>query len=401
MKELPDLTYIETTKLKLNPKNPRKNDAAVDTVAKSIEKYGFKNPLIADSNFVVYCGNTRLKAARKLKLATVPVIIADDLTTEQIRELALIDNKSGEIAEWDTDLLWEELGELDLSDFGDLDWGEPVGNSAESVEDDEYDAEAALEAIKEPVTKAGDIWQLGRHRLMCGDSTDEEAVKKLMGCERADLLLTDPPYNVDYTGKTRDKLTLKNDDMSDGEFRRFLVAAFKAADSVMKGGAAFYIWHADSNGLTVRQACGEAGWQVRQCLIWVKNVFVLGMQDYQWQHEPCLYGWKEGARHYFTDDRSQSTVWEEKKPNRNGEHPTMKPVPLMARAIENSTKAQGIVLDLFGGSGSTLIACEQLPVRKCRMMEFDEAYCDVIIKRWELLTGKKAVKIDCAEEEKQ
>lgn len=312
MKELPQLTYIETAKLKLNPKNPRKNDAAVDTVAKSIEKYGFKNPLIADSSFVVYCGNTRLKAARKLKLAKVPVIIADDLSPEQIRELALIDNKSGEIAEWDTDLLWEELGELDLSDFGELDWGEPVGNSAESVEDDEYDAEAALEAIKEPVTKAGDIWQLGRHRLMCGDSTDEEAVKKLMGRERADLLLTDPPYNVGYTGKTQDKMTLKNDDMSDAEFRRFLQAAFKAADSVMKGGASFYIWHADSNGLTVRQACGDAGWKVRQCLIWVKNVFVLGMQDYQWQHEPCLYGWKEGAHHYFTDDRTQSTVGKRK-----------------------------------------------------------------------------------------
>ena len=397
MKERPQLTYVETAKLKLNPKNPRKNDAAVETVAKSIEKYGFKNPLIADSNLVVYCGNTRLKAARKLKLATVPVIIADDLTAVQIRELALVDNKSGEIAEWDTDLLWEELNELDLSDFGDLAWGDPVGQSTGTAEEDGFDVEVAVEDVGTPVTKRGDVWLLGRHRLMCGDSTDEEAVKKLMGRERADLLLTDPPYNVDYTGKTREKLTLKNDAMSDGEFRRFLVAAFKSADSAMKSGAAFYVWHADSNGLTVRQACGDVGWQVRQCLIWVKNVFVLGRQDYQWQHEPCLYGWKEGA-HYFTDDRTQSTVWEESKPNRNGEHPTMKPIQLMVRAIENSTKAQGIVLDLFGGSGTTLVACEQLPSRKCRMMELDEVYCDVIIKRWEQLTGKKAVKIGCAEE---
>ena len=387
MKNL-EIAYIETKKLKLNPNNPRKNDEAVDTVAKSIEKYGFKNPVIADKNLIVYCGNTRLKAAKKLKLQTIPVIIADDLTPEQIREYALIDNKSNEIAEWDTELLAQELEELDLSDF-DLDWGLPTDVADKEITEDEA---PEVDEKNEPICKLGDIWQLGKHRLLCGDSTEAVDVEKLMDGGRASLLLTDPPYNVAYEGATKEKLTIQNDNMKDDEFYAFLQAAFENANSVMQEGASFYIWHADSEGFNFRSACQTTGWKIRQCLIWVKNSIVLGRQDYQWKHEPCLYGWKDGAAHYFVDDRTQSTVWEFNKPVRNGDHPTMKPVELMAKAIINSSRRGNIVLDLFGGSGSTLIACEQLD-RRCFTMELDPKYCDVIIKRWENLTGQKAVKL--------
>lgn len=216
-----------------------------------------------------------------------------------------------------------------------------------------------------------------------------------------DLLLTDPPYNVDYVGKTKDALKIENDKRTDSDFHKLLVDAFKAADQVMKPGAAFYIWHADSEGFNFRGACREIGWQVRQCLIWNKNTFVLGRQDYQWKHEPCLYGWKDGAAHYFVDDRTQSTVFEEDKPARSAEHPTMKPIKLLARQIKNSSKKGENVLDIFGGSGSTLITCEQLG-RNAYTVELDPKYCDVIIKRWEDFTGQQAVKInDEIEMEKQ
>lgn len=211
--------------------------------------------------------------------------------------------------------------------------------------------------------------------------------------EKADLLLTDPPYNVNYEGATKEKLTIQNDNMEESEFHKFLQTAFKNADSVMRNGASFYIWHADSEGFNFRSACKLTGWKIRQCLIWVKNSIVLGRQDYQWKHEPCLYGWKDGSSHYFVDDRTQSTIWEFNKPIRNSEHPTMKPVELMAKAVNNSSRKGNIVLDIFGGSGSTLIACEQLG-RRCYTMEIDPKYCDVIIKRWEMLTGKQAKKIE-------
>lgn len=219
--------------------------------------------------------------------------------------------------------------------------------------------------------------------------------------QQVDLLVTDPPYNVDYVGKTKDALKIENDKKSDDDFHKLLVDAFKAADQVMRPGAAFYIWHADSEGLNFRGACREIGWQVRQCLIWNKNTFVLGRQDYQWKHEPCLYGWKDGAAHYFTDDRTQSTVIEEDKPSRSAEHPTMKPIKLLARQIQNSSRPGENVLDMFGGSGSTLITCEQLG-RHCFTAELDPKYCDVIIKRWEDFTGQQAEKInDKIEMEKQ
>lgn len=273
----------------------------------------------------------------------------------------------------------------------------------------------------------------GGHWLICGDSTKEETIRKVLAGQQADLLVTDPPYNVDYVGKTKDALKIENDKKSDSEFHKLLVDAFKAADSGMKPGAAFYIWHADSEGFNFRGACRDIGWQVRECLIWNKNTFVLGRQDYQWKHEPCLYGWKDGAAHYFIDDRTQATVLEDKgldidhmkkdemkallhdlleekisttvieenKPARSEEHPTMKPLKLLARQIKNSSRPGENVLDIFGGSGSTLIACEQLG-RHCFMVELDPRYCDVIIKRWEDFTGQQAEKInDEVEMEKQ
>lgn len=389
MKE-PQIVQIETGRMKLNPKNPRKNDAAVDTVAKSIEKYGFKNPLIADSNLVVYCGNTRLKAARKLKLSTVPVIIADDLTPEQIREYALIDNKSGEIAEWDNDLLWQELDELDLSDF-DLDWGINDHEEPQSVVED---TPPEVDEAYEPICQLGDIWQLGEHRLICGDSADRNIVKKLLGNDfgKVDLVLTDPPYNVAYKGKTKDELEIENDSMSQEDFEKFLSASFKIINEILKRGGVFYIWHSFRAQREFENALNSANLEVRQQLIWVKNSMVLGRQDYQWRHESCFYGWKEGS-HDWEADRKQTTVLEFNRPTVNKEHPTMKPIALLAYQIQNSTKSGGIVFDGFGGSGSTLIACEQVK-RKCYTCELDPKYADVIIKRWEKLTGQKADKLN-------
>lgn len=245
----------------------------------------------------------------------------------------------------------------------------------------------------EPKAKLGDIYKLGNHRLMCGDSTSLEDVAKLMGEEKADMLLTDPPYNVAYEGKTEDKLTIKNDKMSDGNFRDFLVNAFKAADSVMKPGAVFYIWHADSEGYNFRGACFDAGWKVRQCIIWNKNSMVLGRQDYQWKHEPCLYGWKDGASHLWASDRKQTTVIDFNRPTKADIHPTMKPVGLFDYQIKNNTKQGDIVLDLFNGSGTTIMACEQNK-RVARCMELDPRYVDAAIKRWEDFTGQKAELIE-------
>ena len=251
------------------------------------------------------------------------------------------------------------------------------------------DPDSTPEVQEAVVTREGDVWLLGRHRLMCGDSTDAGSVALLMAGEKADLLLTDPPYNVSYEGATKDKLTIMNDSMDSANFRAFLADAFTAADSAMKPGAVFYIWHADSEGYNFRGAAVDAGWTIRQCLVWNKNAMVLGRQDYQWKHEPCLYGWKDGAAHLWTSDRSQTTVLEFDKPNRNGEHPTMKPVSLFEYQMLNSTNRGAVVLDLFGGSGTTMIVAEKNG-RCARLMELDPRYCDVIVRRWQEFTGQEA-----------
>ena len=381
-----DIINIALKDLKPYENNPRKNDDAVKYVAESIKEFGFKVPIVIDKNNVIVAGHTRYKAAKKLKMSEVPCIIADDLTDEQIKAFRLADNKVAEKAEWDFDLLNAELDDiidLDMELFG---FEDALQDDAEEAVEDEFEVELPAE----PKSKLGDIYQLGNNRLMCGDSTVLEDVEKLMGGEQADMLLTDPPYNVNYEGKTKDKLKIKNDQMGNDNFRQFLTDAFSNADMVMKPGAVFYIWHADSEGYNFRGACFDAGWTVRQCLIWNKNSMVMGRQDYQWKHEPCLYGWKEGAGHLWASDRKQTTVINFDKPTRNDMHPTMKPIPLFDYQIKNNTKGGDVVVDLFGGSGTTIMACEQNG-RRGYSMEYDPRYVDVIVDRWEKFTGAKAV----------
>lgn len=375
-------------------KNPRRNDKAVDAVAASIREFGWQQPIVVDKDGVIIAGHTRYKAAKKLKCDTVPVVVADDLTEDQVKAYRLADNKTGELAEWDTALLGEELAELadfDMSQFG---FDTILQEESREAEEDDYE----VNPQEEPKAKLGDIYQLGRHRLMCGDSTDAESVYQLCQDGQVDLLLTDPPYGVDYTGKTKYALKIQNDASSDESLRDMLADAFSAANSVMKPGAVFYIWHAILKTSAFESACQMAGWEVRQVLIWAKNTMVMGRQDYQWKHEPCLYGWKEGAGHLWASDRKQTTILNFDRPTKNKEHPTMKPVKLFDYQIQNNTKGGDTVLDLFGGSGTTIIACEQNG-RCARVMELDPRYVDVIIDRWEKLTGEKAVLLngtDCA-----
>lgn len=386
------VTMRKVSDVKPYEKNPRRNDEAVDAVAASIREFGFQQPLVVDKGGVLIVGHTRLKAAKKLGMREVPVVVADNLTPEQVKAYRLADNKTGELAEWEMGLLEEELQGLcnfDMEQFG---FGAPVIAWAEEVVEDEYDTPAP----EEPKSKLGDIYRLGRHTLMCGDATNAESVQKLCQGGSVDLLLTDPPYGVDYTGKTKDALIIQNDALTDEALRDMLADAFESANSVMKPGAVFYIWHADSKALVFRIACQMAGWEVRQVLIWAKNSMVLGRKDYQCKHEPCLYGWKDGAGHLWASDRKQTTILEFDRPTKNKEHPTMKPVKLFDYQIQNNTKGGDIVLDLFGGSGTTLIACEQNG-RCARVMELDSRYVDVIIDRWEKLTGEKAVLVDGAD----
>lgn len=370
-------------------KNPRKNDPAVKAVADSIKRFGFGAPLLArQANGEIIAGHTRLKAAIKLGLTEVPVRYLD-LTESEAHALALADNKVGELAEWDDAVLAEVL--KGMAEAGDniegLGWS---SNDIQKMitEPGTEDGEV-MEPPAEPITKPGDLWLLGDHRLLCGDSTKAEDVERLMAGARADLMLTDPPYNVDYTGKTKDALKVANDSMADEDFRKFLASCFSAAFDSLKPGASFYVFHADSEGYNFRGAVKDCGQTVRQCLVWVKDVLVMGRQDYHWQHEPCLYGWKEGAAHGWYSDRKQTTLLRFNRPIRSEDHPTMKPVELFAYLMGNSTAPQGLAYDPFLGSGTTLIAAEQLG-RKCYGMELSPAYCDVIINRWETLTGKKA-----------
>lgn len=365
-------------------KNAKKHDKRqINNVAESIKQYGFVQPIVIDRDGVIVIGHCRALAAKKLGMKEVPCVCVDDLTPEQVNALRLVDNKSNE-SDWDYDLLADEIPDLDLSSF-DFDWGLPE-ITEEVIEDEapEVDEDA------EPIAKLGDIWQLGRHRLMCGDSTSIEDVEKLMAGQLADMLLTDPPYNVAYEGKTKDRLTIQNDSMDNDSFRQFLRDAFSSADAVMKQGAVFYIWHADSEGYNFRGACFDIGWKVRQCLIWNKNSMVMGRQDYQWKNEPCLYGWKDGASHLWASDRKQTTVIDYQRPTKAEIHPTMKPVGLFDYQIKNNTKGGDIVLDLFNGSGTTIMACEQNG-RVARCMELDPRYVDACVKRWENFTGEKAV----------
>lgn len=350
-----NIQKIEITKLKPAEYNPRKDlkpeDEEYQKIKKSIIEFGYVAPIIVNSDMTVIGGHQRLKVLKELGYK-------------------------------ETDI------DLDITGFS-FDEVDNILKDITSSKEDDFDIQQALDEIDEPTTKTGDIWILGRHRLMCGDSTQKEQVLRLMNNQEADMLLTDPPYNVDYEGKTADALKIENDNMNETEFYNFLLDSFRNMYESVKYGGSVYVFHADTEGLNFRNAFKFCGFKLAQCLVWVKNTFVMGRQDYQWRHEPILYGWKEGAGHYFVDDRKQSTVLEFDKPSRNAEHPTMKPVDLLVYLIKNSSKEDNLILDLFGGSGSTLIAAEQTK-RKCYTMELDPKYCDVIVKRWETLTGEKA-----------
>lgn len=370
--------------------NPRKNEDAIDGVKRSISDFGWQQPIVVDPDGVIIVGHTRYYAAKDLGMTEVPVTVMES-SPDKIKMYRLADNKVGEAAQWDTDKLDQELSEL-INDFNfdveDYNFEVPEPD-AEVEEDTDFDPDS----VAPKKTARGDIWELGNHRLMVGDSTSFEDVSKLMDGEQADLLITDPPYNVDYSGgknKVREKI--ENDSMSDAAFKDFLIAAFSNAEEVLKPGASFYIWYANMENVNFTTAARETGLNPREILIWAKNNFSLGRSDYNWKHEPCLYGWKDGAAHNWYSDRSQSTVLEFPKPVNSKLHPTMKPVALFDYQVQNSTKPGDLVLDLFGGSGTTIIVCEQNG-RRANVMEYDPKYADVIINRWEELTGETATKL--------
>jgi len=400
--KLPDtLETIQIDALIPYARNSRTHsDAQVAQIAASIKEFGFTNPVLIDAGGGIIAGHGRVLAARKLGLSEVPCIRLEHLTDAQKRAYVIADNRLALNSGWDMEMLkvefadLQELGfDLELTGF-DLDEIKellaPVGTEGLTDPDD------APPLPENPRTRPGDIWVMGKHRLLCGDSTSVSDLEKLTEGQLVDMWLTDPPYNVAYEGGTKDKLKIKNDEMGDDQFRQFLRDAYTAADMVMKPGAVFYIWHADSEGYNFRGAAQDAGWKVRQCLIWKKSSMVMGRQDYHWKHEPCLYGWKEGASHLWAADRKQTTILEFEKPSRNGEHPTMKPVALFEYQLLNNTKGGDQVLDSFGGSGTTLIAAEKNG-RVARIMELDPKYCDVIVRRWQDFTGKIATHAETGE----
>lgn len=410
------------------PQNPRKIAMPdLEQLKKSIEtdpdflKLWKPTVYQVGKRWVVLAGNQRVKACKALGIKRLQCDVLDEKTPpETLRRIVIKANRMA--GEDDFDLLkmeWDFDELRDMWSFPDLELSRDAEILAEMEEDGTLDE---VPEIVETRCSFGDVWQLGEHYLMCGDALLEDDVNRLIEGACVDLLVTDPPYNVNYEGGTG--LKIANDNMDETSFQNFLTAVFTNVYKVLKLGGVFYIWHADSKGYAFRKAVHDIGAKVRQCLIWNKNVFVMGRQDYHWKHEPCLYGWKDGAAHYFVDDRSQSTVFEDGKPDfkkmkrceleqllqeiysdkvsttvlnepkpvQNQAHPTMKPVKLLSRLICNSSRVGEKVLDIFGGSGSTLIACEQLK-RRCFMMELDPHYCDVILERWERLTNRKALKI--------
>ena len=353
----------------------------------SLQTFGQQENLIVNKDMTLISGHQRLQAMLALGW-TDAVCNVVDLDKHEEKKLNVLMNSQAISGQWDDLKLAEILEELKLDDNYEslrLNKLEPLDLSLDGIEEDD-----APELSDEPaISKLGEIYKLGRHRILCGSATDEDDVNRLFGDQKIDLYLTDPPYNVDYTGKTKDALKIDNDSMDDGEFLAFLADAYRRADEHMKSGAAFYIFHADSEGFNFRAAVKEVGWMLKQCLIWVKQTMVMGRQDYQWKHEPILYGWKSGSSHSWFADRKQTTVLNFDRPSRNAEHPTMKPIEILAYLIRNSSKSGDLVYDSFSGSGSTLIACEQLD-RTCYGVELDPKYVDVIRKRyWKFINGSE------------
>ena len=388
------MKLVKISEVKPNPKNPRViKDGKFQKLVKSIQEFPDmlnKRPLIVftdvDNKYVVLGGNMRLKALDELKFKEIPVIIADEWTEEQKAEFLIKDNVG--FGEWDWDSLANEWDVEKLDDWGlDLPVDLSVTEELEAEEDNFDVPEGGIETD----IVLGDLFEIGEHRLLCGDSTQTDTFEKLMQGEVADMVLTDPPYNVAYEGKTKDALTIENDSMGNDDFYKFLYDFYTALSTAVKKGGAIYVWHASSEIINFGKAMVDAGWLLKQQLIWVKNTMVMGRQDYQWKHEPCLYGWLKGDSHKWYSDRKQTTVIEWDKPMRNGEHPTMKPIGLFAYQIENSSKQGDIVIDAFGGSGTTMVACEQLK-RKSRVIEYDPKYCQVIIDRMKKLDPSLVIK---------
>ncbi len=388
------------SELKSDHKNARRRtDRSSELIKESLQRYGAARSIVIDEENRILAGNGTIDGAKAAGIKNLRIIETDGdeiiavkrtgLSEEQKVGLALADNRTADLSEWDQEMLHQLSEEHDISPWFDQDdLDELLAVTELDPEEGNTDPDDVPEPPEEPTTKPGDLWILGKHRVLCGDSTNPQHLERLMNGERADLWITDPPYNVDYEGGTG--LKIQNDSMSDTDFRQFLRDAYSAANLVMLPGAAFYIWHADLEGYNFRGAAHDIDWTVRQCLIWVKSSLVMGRQDYHWKHEPCLYGWTNGAAHTWNTDRKQTTVLEFDKPSRNGQHPTMKPVELFQYQINNSTKPNALVLDSFGGSGTTAIACERIH-RHARLMELDPAYCDVIVKRWEDFTGNTAI----------
>lgn len=358
------------------------SEAQVAQIASSIKEFGFLSPIVVSGDNTILCGHGRYFAAQKLGLEKIPCIKEEYLTEAQKKAYIIADNKLALNAGWDDELLSIELSELQGSDFDlnllgfdDKELSQ-LFDEGKDAEDDEFDVDAELE--KPTFSKSGDIWLLGRHRLICGDSTKTETYERLMKEQKANLVLTDPPYNVDYEGSAG---KIKNDNMEDEKFYGFLFDAFSNMEKVMSEDSSIYVFHADTEGLNFRKAFVDAGFYLSGCCIWKKPSLVLGRSPYQWQHEPCLYGWKKKGKHQWYSGRKETTIWEFDKPRKNGDHPTMKPIALLAYPIKNSTMTNSIVLDPFGGSGSTLIACEQTD-RICYTIELDEKFCDVIVRRF-------------------
>ena len=378
-----EFQLVDTDKLIPYVNNARTHSTEqINKLRASLREFGFINPVIIDKDLNVIAGHGRIAAAKAEGIKKVPCVFVDHLTDAQKKAYILADNRMAMDAGWDEEILRVEIEALQAEDFDvfltgfDDDEISKLFDDGTKVKEDEFDVDSELE--KPMFTKLGDVWQLGRHRLVCGDSTKPETYKTLLGETKVNLVITDPPYNVNYEGSAG---KIKNDNMENNKFYQFLFDAYKCMYDSMTDDASIYVFHADTEGLNFRKAFYDAGFYLSGCCIWKKQSLVLGRSPYQWQHEPVLYGWKKNGKHQWYTGRKETTIWEFDKPKKNGDHPTMKPIPLLAYPIMNSSMTNAVVLDPFGGSGSTLIACEQTD-RICCTIELDEKFCDVIVNRY-------------------
>ena len=388
MKTTTEMQLVPIAKLVPYVNNARTHSTEqIKKLRSSLREFGFINPVIIDRDYGVIAGHGRILAAKEEGIKEVPCVFADHLTEAQKKAYIIADNRMAMDAGWDEELLRVEIEALQGMDFDPLLTGfdekelAALFDDGAEAKDDDFDVDEELE--KPVFSKTGDVWTLGRHRLVCGDSTKAETYETLMQGKKANLVVTDPPYNVNYEGSAG---KIKNDNMAAEKFYQFLLDAFANMEKVMAEDASIYVFHADTEGLNFRRAFTDAGFYLSGCCIWKKPSLVLGRSPYQWQHEPVLYGWKKNGKHQWYSDRKQTTIWEFEKPRKNADHPTMKPIPLLAYPITNSSMSNTLILDPFGGSGSTLIACEQTD-RSCCTIELDEKYCDVIVKRYVELKG--------------